>query len=62
MALLTVEGTYKDGKVELTDRPDHLDEASPVLVTFLAPAARPENSVPGETRDREAVRQQAFGA
>jgi len=28
MALLTVEGIYKDGKVELTERPDHVDEAA----------------------------------
>ena len=30
MALLTVEGIYKDGKVELTERPDHVDEAARV--------------------------------
>jgi len=37
MALLTVEGIYKDGTVELTERPDHVDEAARVLVTFLPP-------------------------
>ena len=39
MGLLTVEGIYKDGKVELVERPDHVDESARVLVTFL-PAER----------------------
>ena len=26
MALLTVEGIYKDGKVELVERPDRVDK------------------------------------
>jgi hypothetical protein len=35
--LWTVEGTFKDGKVELSERPQDVREAK-VLVTFLAPA------------------------
>lgn len=34
--LLTVEGTYKDGKVELTETPAGVKQAR-VLVTFLTP-------------------------
>jgi hypothetical protein len=36
--LLTVEGTYKDGKVEVAEKPTGVKEAR-VLVTFLAPEA-----------------------
>jgi len=36
--LLTVEGTYKDGKVELAETPAGVKQAR-VLVTFLAPEA-----------------------
>jgi hypothetical protein len=32
--MLTIEGTYKDGKVELSEKPAQLSE-SRVLVTFL---------------------------
>ncbi len=38
MALLTVEGVYKDGKVELAERPAGVVETARVLVIFL-----PEN-------------------
>jgi hypothetical protein len=34
--MLTIEGTYKDGKVELAEKPPHVDQ-SRVLVTFLEP-------------------------
>ncbi len=34
--MLTVEGTYKDGKVELAETPANVNEAR-VLVTFLVP-------------------------
>jgi len=60
MALLTVEGIYKDGKVELTERPDHVDEAARLLVTFLPPNGSRENTVIVEVRHRETLRQQAF--
>ena len=60
MALLTVEGIYKDGKVELRERPDHVDEAARVLVTFLPPNDSPEKSIKVEGQYREALRQQAF--
>ena len=34
--MLTIEGTYKDGKVELAGKPPQVNE-SRVLVTFLEP-------------------------
>jgi len=60
MALLTVEGIYKDGRVELTERPEHIHEAARVLVTFLPPNDGRENTMMGESQDRETLRQQAF--
>jgi len=33
--LRTIEGVYREGKVELAERPDGVGEAVPVLVTFL---------------------------
>lgn len=36
--MLTIEGTYKDGKVELAEKPAQINE-SRVLVTFLESSA-----------------------
>lgn len=36
--MLTVEGTYRDGKIELADKPPQIIEAK-VLVTFLEPGS-----------------------
>jgi hypothetical protein len=33
--LRTIEGIYREGRVELAERPDSMDEEVPVLVTFL---------------------------
>jgi len=60
MALLTVEGIYKDGKVELTERLDHVDEAARVLVTFLPRNGPREKTMMVEGQHRETLRQQAF--
>jgi len=60
--LLTVEGTFRNGKVELAEQPKGVEEAR-VIVTFLDPsqqrAAEPAN---GETEEqkREVMRQRAF--
>ena len=35
MALLTVQGIYRDGKIELAETPSAVPSGSPVLVTFL---------------------------
>ena len=60
MALLTVEGIYKDGNVELTERPDHVDEAARVLVTFLPPNGSRDKAMAVEGQHRESLRQRAF--
>jgi hypothetical protein len=60
MALLTLEGVYKDGKVELTERPDRVGDAARVLVTFLPPGGSGENAKIDESQERETLRQQAF--
>jgi hypothetical protein len=35
MSLLTVEGIYEDGKIEISERPANLPARSRVLVTFI---------------------------
>jgi hypothetical protein len=60
MPLLTVEGIYRDGKVELTERPSHVDESTRVLVTFLPSDGAGEPLRKDQTEDRETLRQQAF--
>ena len=37
MTMITVEGVYRDGRVELPERPAGIGEPTPVLVTFLTP-------------------------
>jgi hypothetical protein len=44
MALLTVEGIYKDGKVELTERPVHVQEAARVLAWIPTEGKSPSKS------------------
>ena len=60
MGLLTVEGIYKDGKVELAERPDRVDETTRVLVTFLPPTGPRDRTMVDQSEDRETLRQQAF--
>src|SRR4051794_16386355 len=55
MPLLTVEGIYKEGKVELTERPPHIEVAARVLVTFLPPGDLNHTSIEHEIRDRETL-------
>jgi len=54
MALLTLEGVYENGKIELKERPTDVKKAR-VLVMFL-----PDESV-GETEMREATRRREAG-
>jgi hypothetical protein len=60
MSLLTIEGTYKDRRIELAEQPDWPAGEARVLITFL-PGSRsgpsPEVKV---DQDREALRQRAF--
>ncbi len=58
MVLLTVEGFYKNCKIELTECPSHVDESARVLVTVLPKSSSPQKT--DESQDRETLRQQAF--
>ena len=61
MALTTVGGIYRNGEVELYERPGDIREA-PVLVIFL-PQPGAENGTSASRDDaanREAARQRAF--
>jgi len=50
MSLLTIEGRFKDGKVDLKELPDGIAEAR-VLVTFLPQsAAAPSNDTSGHIK------------
>ena len=60
MSLLTVEGIYRDGKVELSERPDSVKAAARVIVTFLPAGAPVPETAPGADVDRETLRQRAF--
>ena len=55
MAMMTIEGKYKNGRVELSELPPGIDEAS-VMVVFL-----PRNDViSSDAEERERRRQAAF--
>jgi hypothetical protein len=60
LPLLTIEGVYKDGKIELSERPKHVDDAARVLVTFLPPRGSDDAARIDPDQHREALRQQAF--
>jgi hypothetical protein len=60
MSLLTVEGIYKDGRIELTERPDEVGEETRVLVTFLPSAGSTVTHRVDTGPERETLRQQAF--
>jgi hypothetical protein len=59
--LLTITGTYRDGKVELSHRPEGLGENASVLVTFLPvdEATEPEPAI--HLADPEAAARRAAG-
>ena len=48
MPLLTVEGVYKDGRIELLERPEGIAEGTRVLVIFLPPGSRLGNEAKRE--------------
>jgi hypothetical protein len=50
MALLTVEGVYKEGRIELSETPSGIAETTRVLVTFL-PATGTASGGEVETRN-----------
>lgn len=55
MALITVEGTYKDGQVQLTEAPAELPAEARVIVTFMFDP-RPLGSSPEGSRQAAARR------
>jgi hypothetical protein len=60
MSLLTIEGTYKDGRIELAEHPDWPAGEARVLVTFLPGSHSGPTAEVEVDRDREALRQRAF--
>lgn len=54
MALTTVEGVYRAGKVELTEQPPGQMEEARVLVTFI------EGTQRSTDQEQETLRQEAF--
>lgn len=59
MSLLTVEGIYRNGKLELVEEPVGVDEAR-VVVVFL-PGSRVGQSLDArDEAERESLRQAAF--
>jgi hypothetical protein len=59
--LLTITGVYRDGKVELSQRPEGLGELAPVLVTFLPGDAASEPELAVQAADAEAAARRAAG-
>jgi hypothetical protein len=63
MALLTLEGIYRNGTIEFAEEPADAPTEGPVLVTFLASTEAQQQvrrPVPSEAETRELLRQQAF--
>jgi hypothetical protein len=60
MSLLTIEGTYRGGKIEPAGRPEGLGEETPVQVTFLSRPESGPGSIGEPDESREALRQRAF--
>ncbi len=57
MAMVTVEGVFRAGKVELAETPIGVSDTSRVLVTFLPQA---EDQARNGEEDKETLRQRAF--
>jgi hypothetical protein len=58
---LTITGIYRDGKVELSQRPEGLAEDASVLVTFLPENARIAPGPEAGMADVEAAARRAAG-
>jgi hypothetical protein len=57
MALLTIEGVYEDGKVELHEQPSRIPPRTRVLVTFLSEEGRDARA--DELLERQRKRREA---
>jgi hypothetical protein len=63
MGMLTVEGIYRDGKVELVEQPAGIGDSARVLVTFLTvkePSDPSRVTADAETATREEQCRRAF--
>ena len=60
MTLLTVEGIYKEGKVELSEMPAEAPVQARVLVTFLPVEGAQGQRIPSESEAREDVLARIF--
>jgi hypothetical protein len=56
MAMLTIEGEYNNGKVQLSEKPKVVGGPVPVLVTFLTGRVMASS----HDTDREELRRRAF--
>jgi hypothetical protein len=57
--MLTIKGVYRDGKVELLERPPELAAEVPVLVTFLPPGPAGEERPSPSPSDAARARREA---
>lgn len=55
MALITVEGFFRDGKIELAEQPRGVDGEARVLVTFLPVASQPDREFDLDAQARRAA-------
>ncbi len=62
LTLLTITGVYRDGKVELSQRPEGLRDDASVLVTFLPANGTIEPGPAASAADAEAAARRAAGA
>ncbi|MDB5352498.1 MAG: hypothetical protein JWN86_3745 [Planctomycetota bacterium] len=60
MAPLIVEGIYKDGRVELTERPEGVTEGARAEVRFLPDENTVTPTALGSGESREELRRRAF--
>ena len=60
MPWLTLEGTFRNGRVELSEPPTNVEGPIRVLVTFLASRSDESSVGPSQALDREAWRRRAF--
>jgi len=57
--MLTIRGVYRDGKVELSERPRDVSEETPVMVTFLTNEQSQGQKCTQEPGDQEQLRRAA---
>lgn len=58
---MTITGVYRDGEIELSERPEGLDGPAPVLVTFVTEEARIGPAPAVQPADDEAEARRSAG-